>query len=149
MHKEDHKQSYTRHTERGSTALEFAAALPLFLLLVSGIGIFAWLFWTQTAADIAAVRGLREGSIGRGESVDPALGKSFFTGSIAFLTGPRTSGTVGAAEIWADDSRRGVSFDVGSSLRLKFGPLESAYSFGGGGFGRQWRFWPGPPQGWE
>jgi Flp pilus assembly protein TadG len=143
----NHKRK--RNTEAGSTTLEFAAALPLFLLLVGGIGIFAWLYWAQAAAGIAAVRGLREGSISRGETVDPALGRSFFESSMGSLTGPRTAGTVGAAETWADDSRRSVAFGVGGAVHLKFGPLDSVYTFGGGGFGRQWRFWPGPPDGWE
>jgi hypothetical protein len=144
-----HKYKRKRKTGSGSTTLEFAASLPLFLLLVGGIGIFAWLFWAQAATGIAAVRGLREGSLARGESVDPVLGQTFFAGSMGSLTGPRTSGTVGAADTWADDSRRGVSFGVAGSVDLAFGPLEGAYTFGGGGFGRQWRFWPGPPEGWE
>jgi hypothetical protein len=144
--------NYSKHTQSqaGDAVLEFAAALPLFLLLISGIVIFAWLFWAQAAADIAAVRALKEGAANRGgELVDPGAGASSFSDSMGFLTGPRTAGLIGEAQVSVQEGRRAVQFGVSGSVNLKFGPLEGAYSFGGGGFGRLWRFWPGPPEGWE
>jgi hypothetical protein len=146
------RSSYPKHTnpEAGDAVLEFAAALPLFLLLIGGIVIFTWLFWAQAAADIAAVRALKEGTVNQGgEAVDPGAGVSSFSDSMGFLTGPRTAGVIGEAQVSAQEGRRAVQFGVNGSVNLKFGPLEGAYSFGGGGFGRLWRFWPGPPEGWE
>jgi hypothetical protein len=146
------RSSYPKNTktDAGDAVLEFAAALPLFLLLIGGIVIFAWLFWAQAAADIAAVRALKEGTANQGgEAVDPGAGVRSFSDSMGFLTGPRTAGIIGEAQVSTQEGRRAVQVGVHGSVNLKFGPLEGAYSFGGGGFGRLWRFWPGPPEGWE
>lgn len=136
-----------RRAEAGETVLEFAAVLPLFLLLVAGIVMFAWLFWAQAAADIAAVRALKEGSLSRGVGPDPGAGTAFFSEAMNRLTGGRTAVTVG--DVQAVTGERTLQFEVSGAAQLSFGLLEADYIFGGGGFGRLWRFWPGPPNGWE
>ncbi len=136
--------------ERGDTILEFTAALPLFLLLIGGIAIFAWAFWAQAAADIAASRAVNEGSFNQGgDSISPAIGSSSFQRSMGFLTGDRTAGVVGEPIVSASESQHMVQFHVIGSIQLLFGPLDSLFKFGGGGAGRMWRFWPGPPSPWE
>jgi hypothetical protein len=66
-----------KNLERGDAILEFAAALPLFILLLAGIGIFSWLFWAQAAADVAAMRALQEASVNRGaDAINPGAGVS-------------------------------------------------------------------------
>ncbi len=130
-----------KNLERGDTVMEFAAALPLFLLLMAGIGIFAWVFWAQAAADVAAIRGLKDASTGSGSSS--------FESSMNALTNGKTAGAVGGADVSVSDSQRMVNLDVAGSIRLLFGPLDSVFNFGGGGAGRLWRFWPGPPSPWE
>ncbi len=127
--------------ERGDTILEFAAALPLFILLLAGIGIFAWVFWAQAAADVAAIRGLKDASTGSGSGS--------FESSMNALTNAKTAGAVGGADVSANESQRMVNLDVAGSIRILFGPLDSIFNFGGGGAGRMWRFWPGPPSPWE
>ncbi len=139
-----------KNLERGDTILEFAAALPLFILLLAGIGIFSWLFWAQAAADVAAIRGLKEASLNRGgDAISPGSGAASFRSSMGFLTGSRTAGAVGDANVSVSGTERMVHFDVTGSVRLSFGPLNSIFNFGGGGAGRMWRFWPGPPNPWE
>lgn len=143
-----HSMKRTRNKwEAGETVLEFAAALPLFLLLVAGIVLFAWLFWAQAAADIAAVRALKEGTVNRGGASDPAAGSAFFADAMGSLTGGQTAGAVG--DVQAAAGERTLQFGVAGTAHLSFGPLDTVYTFGGGGFGRLWRFWPGPPEGWE
>jgi hypothetical protein len=139
-----------KNLERGDAILEFAAALPLFILLLAGIGIFSWLFWAQAAADVAAMRALQEASVNRGaDAINPGAGAKSFQSSIGTLTGGRTAGAVGGASVSTNAARRMVHLNVAGSVRLSFGPLESLFNFGGGGAGRMWRFWPGPPNPWE
>jgi len=136
--------------EAGETVLEFAAAMPLFTLILAGIVMFAWLFWAQAVADIASVRALKEGSINRGvDSVNPAYGTAFFTDSTFALTGGRTSGVIGNAGVTPSIPERTVQLRVNGMVSLDFGPIASLFRFGGGGAGRMWRFWPGPPDTWE
>lgn len=147
MHNSKNK---THNYERGDTILEFAAALPLFLLLLGGIGVFAWVFWAQAAADIAATRALQMGSLNRGgDATSPAAGAAFFQSSMEFLTGSKTSAAVGRPALSTGESGRMLRFDVTGQARLAFGALDSLFKFGGGGAGRTWRFWPGPPDPWE
>ncbi len=40
--------------QRDSSILEFAASLPLFLILLVAFGFAVWTFWAQTAVDVAA-----------------------------------------------------------------------------------------------
>lgn len=141
------KKPIRSRAEAGETVLEFAAALPLFLLLVAGIVLFAWLFWAQAVADIAAVRALKEGTVNRGGAADPAAGSAFFADAMGTLTGSQTSGAVGDVQVAAGE--RTLQFGVAGTADLSFGPIDTVYTFGGGGFGRLWRFWPGPPEGWE
>ncbi len=138
MKQPNHKQKINEH---GDTVLEFAAALPLFLLLLAGIGIFAWVFWAQAAADVAAVRALNDASTG--------AGSGSFASSLSALTNGQTAGAVGGANVSTNTGQRMVNLDVTGSIRLLFGPLDSLFNFGGGGAGRMWRFWPGPPSPWE
>jgi hypothetical protein len=139
-----------RNPERGDTVLEFAVVLPLFLLLLGGIGLFAWAFWAQAAADVAASRALQAGSLNRGgDAVSPGAGIPSFQQSLRALTGGQTAGAVGSPEVSASPSQRLLHLDVLGQIRLLFGPLDSLFQFGGGGAGRLWRFWPGPPSPWE
>jgi hypothetical protein len=139
-----------KNVERGDAILEFAAALPLFILLLAGIGIFSWLFWAQAAADVAAIRGLKEASLNRGgDATSPGSGAASFRSSMGALTGSRTAGAVGDAHVSVSGAERMVNLAVTGSVQLLFGPLSSSFNFGGGGAGRVWRFWPGPPDPWE
>lgn len=136
--------------EAGETVLEFAASLPLFMLVIAGIVMFAWLFWAQAVADIASVRALKEGSLNRGgESINPELGSAFFSQSIGTLTGTRTSGVIGEAAFTSSFPDRSMKVNINGSVQFDFGPLSSLFNFGGGGAGRIWRFWSGPPDPWE
>ncbi len=139
-----------KNLDRGDAILEFAATLPLFILLLAGIGIFSWLFWAQAAADVAAIRALQEASVNRGaDTINPGAGAKSFRSSMGALTSERTAGAVGGASISTSAAKRMVHLNVTGSARLSFGPLEGLFNFGGGGAGRMWRFWPGPPDPWE
>ena len=48
--------------QSGSTVLEFALTLPLFLLLFSAVIDFGWLFYEQSALDGAIHDGCRKGA---------------------------------------------------------------------------------------
>ena len=144
------RRSQNKTTEAGETVLEFAAALPLFMLVVGGIVMFAWLFWAQAAADIASVRALKEGSINRaGDNINPGWGTAYFSQSTSNLTGARTSGVIGEAVFSEYFPERSVRANINGSAQMNFGPIASLFNFGGGGAGRIWRFWSGPPDPWE
>lgn len=54
---------------RGATAVEFALILPLFVMLMAVIMDGGWLFWQQSALDLAVHDGCRVGSLR-----DPGIG---------------------------------------------------------------------------
>jgi hypothetical protein len=140
-----------RHTgERGDTVLEFAAVLPLLLILFAAIGMYAWLFWAQAAADIAAVQALREGVLNRGgDQLNPGEASTFFQQSIQVLGGENTAVQLGEVRVQSNTGQRAVSLRVSGSTAMQFGPLDLGYTFGGGGYGRMWKFFGGPPDPWE
>jgi hypothetical protein len=127
-----------------------AAALPMLLVLFGGFGGIIWMMWAQTVADIAAVRALRAASFNRGINlVSPGSGYEFFGESTSYLAGGNTASTLGQPAIVTDGIFRMVRLSVRGSTSWSFGPLIGQYSFGGGGAGRYWIFYPGPPAPWE
>ena len=48
---------------RGTNAVEFAVALPVFLLVLGGIVDCGWLFYEMAALEVAASRGCRDGAL--------------------------------------------------------------------------------------
>jgi len=137
---------------RGDTIFEFAAVLPLFLIMFGGIGIFGWLYWADSISSVAAARSIRESTLNRdnGTNISPGAGTSKFTSSVNFLGGNRTGGEIGGASISIDEGRRMVVLRVNGSTTISFGPLQSDFGFNAGGASRMEKFFPGPPiNGWE
>lgn len=136
--------------EKGSAMVEAALAFPLFFLLIGAFGLLTWVFWAQVSASIAAARSIRESGINRpGDVIYAQKGYSYFSAATSQLTGAKTAGTIGSPSVEEAEAFRMVRLFVTGSTPLRFGPLESAYQFGGGGSIRMHKFWPGPPSPWE
>lgn len=52
-----------RRSRRGANAIEFALCLPVWLLTVTAILDYGWLYFHQTSLDMAANMGCRQGSL--------------------------------------------------------------------------------------
>lgn len=61
-----HTPSRARHSERGSSVLEFALVLPVLLALILGIAEFGTMYFVWTSIDKASTRGARIGVTGDG-----------------------------------------------------------------------------------
>jgi TadE-like protein len=139
-----------REGESGDTILEFAAALPLLMLLFFTLGAAVWTFWSQAAADAAAAQAAREAAFNRGgDLVLVSAGASSFSESTAYLTGERTASAVGGAGIAPMEDFRMVVLQVLGGQEIRFGPIQTGYTFNGGAASRLWRFYSGPPDPWE
>ena len=135
---------------RGSSILEFAASLPLFLILLAAFGFAVWTFWAQTAADVAAVRAVREASFNRGgDIVLPLAGFGYYNQSVATLTGGRTAARISDPQVNHHPDFRMLTFTFWGSGDTHFGPLTGTHAFAGGSAGRWWIFYAGPPDPWE
>lgn len=60
-----------RRLRNGATALEFALLLPVFLLIVGGTMDIGWIYWQQSALDVAVHDGCRHASL-----LDPGVGNA-------------------------------------------------------------------------
>jgi hypothetical protein len=52
-----------RRSQRGSTLIEFALLLPIFVAMFTGILDIGWMFWQNSAIQVAVQDGCRAGSI--------------------------------------------------------------------------------------
>lgn len=139
-----------RNSEKGDAILEFAGTLPFMMIMFVAVGFSAWLFWVQAAADAAAVSGIRESSMYRGNGrVYPSMGYDKFSDSVEVLAGRSASGLIGSPSIETNRVYRYVRLLVKGGTEWNFGPLSGSFSFGGGGATRLHNFYPGPPDPWE
>lgn len=139
-----------KRSERGDTILEFAASLPLLLVLFFTLGAAVWTFWAQAVADVSAARAVREASFNRGgDIVLPGEGTASFAASTGYLTGDLTAGVIGSPSVSGLEDFRMVVLQVLGSQEISFGPINTGYTFNGGAASRKWRFYSGPPDPWE
>ena len=139
-----------KRSERGSEILEFAAALPLFLILMAAIGGTVWISWAQAVDDVVMSRAIREASFNRGgNAVSPSMGPAYFSGNTAFLAGGQTAGAIGGATAASISNFRMVVMEAVGGAQWGFGPLAGSYEFSSGSAGRYWIFYGGPPDPWE
>jgi Flp pilus assembly protein TadG len=111
----------SRGRRRGGTAIEFALLLPVFVLLVSGILDVSWLYFRQSALDVAVHDGCRHGSLR-----DPGIGnasmnavlddaESAMSASMTDMGVPCGECTVAATSVMV-----GTESSVQCSVRLPF-----------------------------
>lgn len=148
--KKHKKEKINTNHEQGDVMVEFAIALPIFIILMAAIGWGAWLSFTQNAADISAILALREGSFNRGENtVLTQAGPGYFTERLPAHVGPESASYVGVPQVQHLSDFRMVTLQVNGNVDFSFGPLTANHNYGGGGAGRFWLFYPGPPDPWE
>jgi len=137
-------------SEQGSEILEFAAAMPLFLILMAAIGGAVWISWAQAVSDVVMSRAIREATFNRGgNKVSPGLGPAYFADNSAFLAGGETAGSLGGATATSIGNFRMVVMEAVGGTQWSFGPLAGGYDFTSGSAGRYWIFYGGPPDPWE
>lgn len=139
-----------RNLEQGDAMVEFAIALPIFIILMAAIGWGAWLSFTQNAADISAILAIREGSFNRGENtVLVQAGPGFFAERLPTHVGSKSASYVGVPQAQHLSDFRMVTLAVNGTVEFIFGPISANHDYGGGAAGRYWLFYPGPPDPWE
>ena len=136
-------------SERGEI-MEFVGVLGFtFFVFIWFIG-GALISWSQIVADLAAIVGVEQGTILRGENYfSPSMGAAFFTDTTSSISGSSAVGAIGQPAFSPHPLTRTMSMSVAGGVDWNFGPLTGSYSYGGGGVGRIHNFYPGPPDPWE
>lgn len=135
--------------EKGDAIIEFAAALPLFIMIIGLTGIFAWASWSQGASAMITAEAVREAGLNRNGEVNPEVGGEIYTTGIYSLLGSKTGSLVGFPSITANPTQRQVSLDLSTTENMIFGIMGLAFEWAGGGSSRMQNFYPGPPESWE
>jgi len=135
--------------EKGDAILEFAAALPLFILILGLTGIFAWAAWAQGASAMITAEAVREAGMNRNGEVYPEVGGEIFSTGIYSLLGSKTGSLIGFPAITANPTQHQVTLDLTNTGDVMFGILGLTFEWAGGGSARMQNFYPGPPDTWE
>jgi Flp pilus assembly protein TadG len=114
-----------RKNERGTSAIEFALVLPMFLLLIVGVGELARAIWIHGTVAHAAREGTRYAMVRGAESKEPATAQeieSYVQGKAGYGSSTQVTTT------WEPDNKPGSVVQV--SVQYEFQSLASVLPIG-------------------